>query len=331
MNRTPSLAIRSTSSSSTSRGQPVGGDAVAHHPARLGAGVADLDLVPEPRQVIGGREPARPRADHEHALAASHCRRLERPGALARQIAEKPLHRVDRDGAVELRAVAAGLARVVAHPAVDRRKRVVVDEHAPRLLVLSRLHLREPFLDVLPGRARRIARRQEIHVHRALRPNRPRARASVREVWQRSDVPRRIPPRGMPAAQAGVQLAGIAAVASTCPFNLRTAAPGCRRPVAPTKPAVDRPRRQELTAERRSAPTHLYPTPTLPAARTAPDLPFPPVGPPHSCDARPRSGGTCGRCPTGCPPVLIPPGQGLEAAARGGAAWRGGARRRPTR
>ena len=26
-------------------GQPVGRDAVAHHPARLGAGVADLDLV----------------------------------------------------------------------------------------------------------------------------------------------------------------------------------------------------------------------------------------------------------------------------------------------
>ena len=32
----------------------VGGDPVAHHPARLLAGVADLDLVAESRQVVGG-------------------------------------------------------------------------------------------------------------------------------------------------------------------------------------------------------------------------------------------------------------------------------------
>ena len=42
-------------------GQPVGRDAVAHHPAGLGAGVPDLDLVAEPGQVVGGREPARAR------------------------------------------------------------------------------------------------------------------------------------------------------------------------------------------------------------------------------------------------------------------------------
>ena len=55
--------------------QAVGGDAVAHHAAGLGAGVADLDLVAEPREVVRGREPARAGADHEHALAAALGRR----------------------------------------------------------------------------------------------------------------------------------------------------------------------------------------------------------------------------------------------------------------
>ena len=105
--------------------QPVGGDAVAHHPARLGARVADLDLVAEPGQVVGGRQPARPGADDEHPPAAARRRRVERPAALEREVAEEPLDRVDRDRAVELGAVAGGLARVVADPAVDRRERVV--------------------------------------------------------------------------------------------------------------------------------------------------------------------------------------------------------------
>ena len=52
-------------------GHPVCRDAVAHHPAGLGAGVADLDLVAEPGQVVGGRQPARPGADDEHPLAGA--------------------------------------------------------------------------------------------------------------------------------------------------------------------------------------------------------------------------------------------------------------------
>ena len=50
--------------------QAVGRDPVAHHPAGLVAGVADLDLVAEPRQVVGGRQAARPGADDQHALTA---------------------------------------------------------------------------------------------------------------------------------------------------------------------------------------------------------------------------------------------------------------------
>ena len=55
-------------------GQPVGRDAVPHHPARLLARVPDLHLVAEPRQVVGGRQTARPGADHEHPLAAADRR-----------------------------------------------------------------------------------------------------------------------------------------------------------------------------------------------------------------------------------------------------------------
>ncbi len=51
-------------------GQPVARNAVPHHPAGYGPGVADLDLVPEARQVVGGGQSARPRADDEDSLAS---------------------------------------------------------------------------------------------------------------------------------------------------------------------------------------------------------------------------------------------------------------------
>ena len=49
--------------------QPVARDAEAHHPAGPRAGVVDLDRVAEAREVVGGRQPGRPGADDEHALA----------------------------------------------------------------------------------------------------------------------------------------------------------------------------------------------------------------------------------------------------------------------
>src|SRR5678816_3816836 len=53
---------------------PVGGDAVAHHAARLRTGVVDLDLVSEHRQVVRGRKPTRSAAHNEYPLAAAHRR-----------------------------------------------------------------------------------------------------------------------------------------------------------------------------------------------------------------------------------------------------------------
>src|ERR1019366_9822320 len=93
-------------------GHPVGRNAVAHHPAGLRARIADLDLVPEPRQVIGRREPTWARADHEHPLAAVRRRWIKQPSALEREVAQEPLDRVDRDRAVEIGAVTDALAWV---------------------------------------------------------------------------------------------------------------------------------------------------------------------------------------------------------------------------
>src|SRR5581483_707730 len=76
--------------------QPVGRDPVAHHPAGFIAGIADLHLVPEPRQVAGSREAAWTGAYHQHPPSRPAGRSLQSPAALERQIAEKPLDGVDR-------------------------------------------------------------------------------------------------------------------------------------------------------------------------------------------------------------------------------------------
>ena len=133
----------------------------------------------EPREVIRRRQPARPRADHEHPLAGGGRRRVEGPSPLQRQVAQEPLDRVDRNGAVELGTVADALARVVTDPPVNRRERVVGHQFTPRLLVTTRLRVRQPGLDVLPGRAAGVARGQEVDVDRAALPGRPGARAPV--------------------------------------------------------------------------------------------------------------------------------------------------------
>ena len=147
------------------RRKPVGGDAEPQHPAGLGAQVADLNRVTAAREVVGGAEPARPRADDQHPLAGRGRRRIERPSVLDRHIAEEPLDRVDRDGAVEERPVARVLARVVADTPVDGGERVVDDDRAPGVLVPPGLDVRQPCLDVLAGGTGDVAGRQEVDVH----------------------------------------------------------------------------------------------------------------------------------------------------------------------
>ena len=60
-------------------GEPVGGDAVAHHAAELRRRVDQADLVAEAAQVVGGAEPGRPGPDHEDALAAVGARPAAAP------------------------------------------------------------------------------------------------------------------------------------------------------------------------------------------------------------------------------------------------------------
>ena len=169
-------------------GQPVGRDAVAHHATWPLAGVPDLDLVPEPGEMVGGRQAARARADDQHAPPGAGRRAAERPATLAGKITKEPLHRMDRNGAVQLGPVAGGLAGVVADPPVDRGQRVVGDKLPPGLLVLAGLRMGQPRLDVLPGRAAGVARGQQVQVDRPPLAHRPGPRLSVCQVRQRRHI-----------------------------------------------------------------------------------------------------------------------------------------------
>ena len=169
-------------------GQPVARNAVPHHPAGRRARVADLDLVAEPRQVVGGGQTAGPRADDQDPLTGPDGRWFEHPAALPGQVAEEPLDRVDRHRAVEMGSVADGFTRVIAHPAVDCGERVVRDELPPRGFVPACGGVRQPGLDVLSGWTTGIARRQQVDVDGSAFAHRAAERMPVAQVRERRDV-----------------------------------------------------------------------------------------------------------------------------------------------
>ena len=147
--------------------QAVRGNPVVHHAARLGVGVADLDVVSEPPQVVRARQASRAGADHEHPLAGG------RPGGdspplLVGEIAEKPVERMDRDGRIEELTVAGAFAGVIARAAVRAGEGVFLHVLPPGALVVARLRQGEPGLDVLPGRTRVVAGRKKVDVDGAL-------------------------------------------------------------------------------------------------------------------------------------------------------------------
>jgi hypothetical protein len=152
--------------------QPVLGDAVAHHAAGSVAGVVDLDLVAHHRQVVGSGQSGRAGADDQHPVARADGRAGVGPALLDGQVSEVALHRVDRDGAVQVGAVAGHLAGVVADPAVDGGEGIVGGELAPRLLLLVGLDETQPLLDVLAGGAAGVAGGQHVEVHGAPGPDR---------------------------------------------------------------------------------------------------------------------------------------------------------------
>ena len=130
-----------------------------------------------PRRVemVGGRQPAGTRADHQDALATA--RRVDRgqPAFARRHIAEEPFHRMDADGRIQLVSIAAGLARVVADAAMHRGQRIVAHQCFPGLAVFACLRQSEPGLDVFARRAGVVAGRQEIDIDRPTRADRPSA------------------------------------------------------------------------------------------------------------------------------------------------------------
>ena len=154
-------------------GQPVLRDAVAQHPAWPGRRLAHDDLVPGPREVVGGGEARRAGPDDEHPPSRRGGALGQPPAVRDRRVAEKPLDGADADGLVDLAPVAGGLAGVEADPPTDRGQRVVLDEPAPRRLVGPGLGVVQPALDVLASRAGVVARRHTVDVDGPLDPPRP--------------------------------------------------------------------------------------------------------------------------------------------------------------
>lgn len=115
-------------------------------PPRLGPHVAHRHTVPEADEV-GSCQPRSARCPPRDAAAGRGGRWVEGPAVLDGLVPEEPFDPVDRDGAVELDAVAGGFARVVAHPPVDGGERVVEGQLAPRGLRVPTLDEGEPRLD----------------------------------------------------------------------------------------------------------------------------------------------------------------------------------------
>jgi len=96
------------------------------------------------------------------------------------------LHRVDPDRAVELGPVAGALARVIADPAVDGRHRVVGGQPPPGPLMLASTG--QPGLDVLPGQAASVTRREQVPVDGPARPHRAGPCSIMERVRQRREI-----------------------------------------------------------------------------------------------------------------------------------------------
>ncbi len=122
----------------------------AHRP-----GLADRDVVAATREVVGGGEPRRARANDQHPLAGRLRLDRQLPAVLDRLVTEETLDAVDAHRVVYLRAVARRLARVVADASHHGGQRVVLDKLAPGRLVVAGLGVVEPLLDVLARRGSR--------------------------------------------------------------------------------------------------------------------------------------------------------------------------------
>ena len=152
--------------------QPVCGNSEVHHAAGKRPCLADLDIMSKSAQVIRSRKTARSAADDQHSLSGIVFRCREFPALLYGEVPDVSLNCVDADALVDMLPVALVFAGVIANPAVNGGQRIVRNQDAPGLLVIARLRLIEPGLNVLASGAGVIAWRLEIDINRAMAPQR---------------------------------------------------------------------------------------------------------------------------------------------------------------
>ena len=111
--------------------QAIGWDRPAQHAAGFGVLVEDRDGVAASGEVIGGRQSCRTAADHRYGLAPFAVPAWQRPALSDRLVAEETLDGVDRDRLIDLAAIAAALAGMMADAAGDSRQRVGGDDRFP--------------------------------------------------------------------------------------------------------------------------------------------------------------------------------------------------------
>jgi hypothetical protein len=107
--------------------EPVAWDSLAEHAAGLGVRLEHGDPVSETVEMVCARETCRTRAHQRDSLRPPWFEMVGK-GLLEDQVAQIPLHPVDRHGFVETLAVAGLLARVVANPAGDGGHGVLAEE-----------------------------------------------------------------------------------------------------------------------------------------------------------------------------------------------------------
>ncbi len=133
--------------------------------------------------MVRGAQSRRARAHDEDPLARVRTGTRELQPVLNPVVAEEPFDGVDANGFVHLGAIARGLTGMKTDAPHDRRERILLDELAPRGLVVTRLGFVEPALDVLTGRTSVVTRWQAVDVDRTLDAPGPRvirpARADV--------------------------------------------------------------------------------------------------------------------------------------------------------
>src|SRR4029077_11458644 len=124
------------------------------------AAVADLDLMPQPTQMVGAGQSRRAGTDHQDALSSRSARR-DRPTLFDREIAKEAIKRVDRHRLVEELSIAGAFAGMVAGASMGRRKRVVFPVFSLGLFVSAGRRERQPSLDIQAGRTGVVAWRQK--------------------------------------------------------------------------------------------------------------------------------------------------------------------------